>query len=67
MVHLLLLLLLVLLLLRVEGGWVLGLVGGGAWSWLTYQRGQRDGLAVLRGERQMLRMRGVGGVVWLAV
>lgn len=68
MVHLLLLMLLQMqLLLRVEGGWVLGLVvGGGAWGCLTYQRRQGDGLAVLRGEWQMLRMRRVGAI-WLAI
>lgn len=65
MVHLLLLLL--LMLLRVEGGWVLGLVvGGGPLACLTYQRRQGDGLAILRGEWQMLRMRRVG-VFWLAI
>lgn len=69
MVHVLLLLLLlqIQLLLRVEGGWVLGQVDrGGACGCLTYQRRQGDGLAVLRGEWQMLRMRRVGAV-WLAV
>lgn len=61
------LLLWMLLLLRVEGGCVLGLVGGGgAWGRLTCQGGQGDGLAVLRGEWQMLRV-GRVGVVWLAV
>lgn len=71
MVHLLLLwwlLLLLLMLLRVESGWVLGLVaGGGAWARVTYQGGQGDGLAELRGEWQVLRVRRIGGVVWLAV
>lgn len=64
---LMLLLLQMLLLLRVESGCVLGLVTrGGAWGYLTYQRRHGDGLAVLWGEWQMLRMRRVG-VVWLAV
>lgn len=67
MVRLLLLLLRMQLLLRVEGGWVLGLVAGGwAWGCLTYQRRQGDGLTVLWGEWQMLRMRRVGAI-WLAV
>lgn len=52
-------LLLLLLLLRVEGGRVLGLVGGGTRGRLTYQRRQGDGLAVLRGDGQVLRVRGV--------
>lgn len=40
--------------------------GGGAGGCLTYQRGHGDGLAVLRGEWEMLRVRRVG-IVWLAV
>lgn len=42
------------------------MAGGGTWASLTYQRRQGDGLAVLRGEWQVLRMRRVA-VVWLAV
>lgn len=38
----------------------------GARGTLSYQRGQRDGLAVLWSEGQVMRMRGVG-VIWSAV
>lgn len=41
-------------------------MGMGARGTLPYQRGQRDGLAVLWSEGQVMRMRGVG-VVWSAV
>lgn len=74
-VHLLLLLLLLLwwwwwwmlLLLGMEGGGILGLVaGGGARDGLAYQWRQRNGLAVLGREWQVLRVRRVG-VIWLSV
>lgn len=66
-VHLLLLLLLLWQMLRMEGGCILGLVAGGvAWGSLAYQWRQRDSLAVLWGEWQVVRMRRVG-VVWLAI
>lgn len=56
-----------LLLLGMEGGGILGLVaGGGAWDGMAYQRRQRNGLTVLGGEWQVLRVRRVG-VIWLSI